>query len=87
MQISTEGSQVLEIQHDWANKSKFVGIVEAEGGLFYSSLPEAKRDMLNKVRNETAKLGGNTFAVTALVVERGLSLPFAQADSYKCPAN
>lgn len=84
--ISQSGSQVREIQHDWATKCKFLGIVEAEGGLFYSSIPEAKRDMYNKVRNQTAEMGGNAFAITNVVVERGMSLPFAQADAYICPA-
>ena len=56
-----------------------------EGGLVYSSLAEAKRDMLAKIRNETARLGGNAYVLTTLVAERGSSLPFAQGDAYKCP--
>lgn len=85
--ITKEGSQVREIQHDWATKCKFLGVIEVSGGLIYSSLPEAKRDMLNKMRNETARLGGNAFAITASVAEKGFSEPFAQADAYNCPVN
>lgn len=83
--ITKEGYQVREIQHDWATTCKFIGIVEVSGGLIYSSLPEAKHDMLNKLRNETARLGGNAFATNDRVVEKGFSEPFAQADAYKCP--
>jgi hypothetical protein len=78
------GSQVRQIQYGLADGCKFVGIVETEGGLFYSSKLEAKRDMLNQIRNETARLGGNAFAITTIEVERGFSLPFAQADAYLC---
>ena len=83
--ISKEGHQVRQIQHDWKNECEFIGIVETSGGLFYSSKPEAKRDMLNKLRNETAAIGGNAFAITTIEVERGFSFPVAQADAYRCP--
>src|SRR5688500_15137028 len=79
--ITREGLRVRQIQYGLAADCKFLGIVEVEGGLVYSGKPEAKRDMLNKVRNETVRLGGNAFAVTAVEVERGFSLPFAQADA------
>jgi len=82
--ITEEGMQVREIRHAVMEGCKFSGMVEAHGVLFYSSKPEAKRDMLNKIRNETASLGGNAFAITAIEVERGFSLPFAQADAYIC---
>jgi len=32
-----------------------------------------------------ANLKGNAYVLTALVVDRGISLPFAQGDAYKCP--
>jgi hypothetical protein len=67
-----------------AGVHRFLGVVEVDGGLFYSSLAEARHDMLNKVRNETARLGGNAFTTTDVVVKRGFSLPFAQADAYAC---
>ncbi|SOD42596.1 DUF4156 domain-containing protein [Nitrosovibrio sp. Nv4] len=84
--ITEEGMQVREIQHVVTESCKFVGMVEAEGVIFYSSKPEAKRDMLNKVRNETARLGGNAYAITTIEIERGFSLPYAQADAYICAA-
>ena len=80
-----DGSLVRIINLIGANDCKFIGIVEAEGGFFYSSMPEAKRDMYNKLRNETALRGGNAFAVTIVDVESGFSLAFAQADAYDCP--
>lgn len=83
--ITKDGSQVRKISPDGVNDCKFLGIVETGGGLFYSSIPEARRDMYNKLRNETARLGGNAYAVTTVEAERGLSLPFAQADAYVCP--
>lgn len=83
--ISTNGSQVRQIQPDGSSPCKFLGVVDVSGGLFYSSLAEAKRDMLAKLRNETANLKGNAYVLTALVVDRGISLPFAQGDAYKCP--
>lgn len=78
------GFQVRQLQYGMTADCKFLGIVETEGELFYSSMPEAKRDMLNKIRNETARLGGNAFAITTVEVERGFSLPFAPADAYLC---
>lgn len=85
--MSKGGAQVRQIQYGLAEGCKFIGVVEREGGLVYSSRPEAKRDMLNKIRNETARLGGNAFAITTVEVERGFSLPFAQADAYLCTKN
>ncbi|SCX58919.1 DUF4156 domain-containing protein [Nitrosospira sp. Nsp1] len=84
-QITEEGLQVRQLQNRLSEGCEFIGIVQTEGGLFYSSKPEATRDMLNKVRNETANLGGNAFTITTVEVERGFSLPFAQADAYICP--
>lgn len=49
------------------------------------AMHEAKRDMLAKIRNETARRGGNAYVLTLLVVERGFSLPLAQGDAYACP--
>jgi len=84
--VSTEGAQVRQIQPPEANSPcKFLGVMEVSGGLVYSSLPEAKRDMLAKIRNETARRGGNAYVLTTLVVERGANLPFAQGDAYTCP--
>jgi hypothetical protein len=82
--MSNEAKRVRQIQPEAVNPCKFLGVMEVSGGLFYSSLPEAKRDMLAKIRNETARLGGNAYVITALVVEHGVSLPFAQGDAYKC---
>jgi hypothetical protein len=81
----TTGAGVRRIAPEARSGCKFLGVVEVDGGLFYSSLAEARHDMLNKVRNETARLGGNAFTTTDIVVERGFSLPFAQADAYACP--
>jgi hypothetical protein len=83
--ITKDGAQVRQIQHNDASPCKFIRVIDVSGGMFYSSLPEAKRDMLAKLRNETASANGNAFAITAIVAERGVSKPFAQADAYKCP--
>ena len=83
--LATEASQVRQIQPEANSPCKFLGVMEVSGGLVYSSLPEAKRDTLAKIRNETARLGGNAYVLTTLAAERGFSLPFAQADAYKCP--
>lgn len=83
--ITPAGGQVRQIQPDGATPCKFIGVIEVQGGLFYSSLAEARRDMLAKLRNETAHAKGNAYTVTAIVVERGISLPFAQGDAYLCP--
>ncbi len=53
--------------------------------MFYSSRPEAERDMRAKIRSEAARRAANAYVLTALVVDRDLSLPFAQGDAYKCP--
>ncbi len=82
--LSSAGSQVREIQRDWASSCKFIGVIEVRGGLSYTSLAAAKRDMLNKLRNKTAELKGNSIVITSIVVDRGFSLPFAQADAYTC---
>lgn len=84
--MATEATQVRQIQPpEPGSPCKFLGVMEVSGGLFYSSLTEANRDMLAKIRNETARRGGNAYTLTALVVEHGMSLPFAQGDAYKCP--
>ena len=71
--IIKDGSKVRQINLDGVNDCKFLGIVETGGGLFYSSIPEANRDMYNKLRKETACRGGNAFAVTYVEVEHGLA--------------
>jgi len=81
--LTSGGVGVRRIAPEAKNGCRFVGIVEVDGGLFYSSVAEARHDMLNKTRNEVARLGGNAFTITDVVVERGL--PFAQADAYACP--
>ena len=83
--LATKATQVRQIQPEANSSCKFLGVMEVSGGLFYSSLPEAKRDMLAKIRNETARLGGNAYVLTTLVTERGFSYPFAQGDAYECP--
>lgn len=84
--MTQQAMQVRQIQPEIANsqKCKFLGVIEVSGGFIYSSLPEARRDMLNQMRNETSRLGGNAFAIAESVVEKGFSLPFAQADAYSC---
>ena len=83
--ITEQALQVRQIQAEAVEPCKFLGIVDVSGGMFYSSLSEAKRDMLAKLRNEIARVGGNAYVITTLVVERGVSIPFAQGDAYKCP--
>ena len=83
--LTLSGGQVRQIQPDGASPCKFISVIEVSGGLFYSSLPEARRDMLAKLRNETARLNGNAYVITEIVTVRGLSLPFGQADVYSCP--
>jgi hypothetical protein len=80
-----EGDTVRQIRPEGATPCKFLRVVEVSGGLLYSSETEAHRDMLNKLRNETARLGGNAYVITSTVVQHGFSLPFAQADAYLCP--
>lgn len=81
-----EATKVRQIEAPAASSPcKFLGVMEVSGGMFYSSLPEARRDMLAKIRNETVKRGGNAYVLTTVTVERGFSLPFAQGDAYQCP--
>jgi len=80
-----DGSQVRQVNPVGVIDCKFIGIVEIKGGLLYSTKSEAKRDMYNKLRNETALRGGNAFAITVVEAEDDFSLPFAQADAYDCP--
>ncbi len=83
--ITNEGLHVRQIQPNDATICSFLSVIEVSGGLFYSSQTEAKRDMLAKIRNQVAGINGNAYVITSIVVERGFSLPFAQADAYKCP--
>ena len=83
--LTTGGSSVRQIAPEARSGCRHLGVIDVDGGLFYSSHAEARRDILNKVRNETARRGGNAFTLTDVVVERGFSLPSAQADVYTCP--
>ncbi|MBJ7312302.1 hypothetical protein ACFOLJ_19545 [Rugamonas sp. CCM 8940] len=83
--ITQEGMLVRQIQPNDSTTCKFIRVVEVSGGMFYSSVAEGRRDMLAKVRNEVAALNGNAYVPTAVVAEHGISLPYAQADAYKCP--
>jgi len=83
--LAPAAEQVRQIQPGANSPCKFLGVVEVSGGLFYSSLPEAQRDMLAKLRNDTARRGGNAYTFTALIVERGMSLPSAHGDACVCP--
>ena len=84
--LTTEATQVRQIQPPEASSAcKFLGVMEVSGGLVYSSVAEGKRDMLAKIRNETARRGGNAYVLTTLVADHGFSLPFAQGDAYRCP--
>jgi hypothetical protein len=57
--ISNEGLQVRHIQPNDSSTCKFIRVIEVSGGMFCSSLPEAKRDMPAKVRNAVASIDGN----------------------------
>ena len=83
--LTPEAAHVRQLQPTATSPCKYLGVVEVSGYLFYSSLPEAQRDMLAKLRNETARRGGNAYALTALFVERGFNLPSAHGDAYSCP--
>jgi hypothetical protein len=83
--LTQGGGQARQIQPNDSTPCKFLGVVDVTGNLIYSSATEARRDMLARMRNETAQKGGNAFAVTMIDVERGFSLPMAQADAYRCP--
>lgn len=83
--ITEDGLQVRQINPDDVNDCKFIGIVETKGRLSYSSTPEAKREIHNRLRNETALLGGNAFAITEEEAEKGFSKPTAKANAYDCP--
>lgn len=86
MPLAPEAAQVRQIQPpDASGPCKFLGAIEGSGGMFYSSRPEAERDMRAKIRSEAARRAANAYVLTALVVDRDLSLPFAQGDAYKCP--
>lgn len=75
--LNSKSSMVRAIQRDWATSCEFLGVIEVSGGLTYTSLAAAKRDMFNKVRNKTAEMNGNSIVITSIVVDRGFSLPFA----------
>lgn len=83
--ISPAGLQVRQIQPTGTTECKFLGIVDVTGQLVYSSVTEGRRDMLAQLRNKAAAMGGNAFVPTAVDVDRGFSLPMAQADAYSCP--
>lgn len=83
--ITQGGGQARQIQPNDATPCKFLGVVDVTGSLFYSSQTEARRDMLARLRNETAAMQGNAYAVTMIDVQYGFSLPMAQADAYRCP--
>lgn len=83
--LTQGGGQARQIQPNDSTPCKFLGVVDVTGSLFYSSATEARRDMLAKLRNETAAKQGNAYAVTMIDVSRGFSLPMAQADAYRCP--
>jgi hypothetical protein len=82
--MTKSASQVRQIQYGQTEGCKFLGVVESEGGMIYASKIEGKRDMLNKIRAETAKIGGNAFSITAIEIRLGFSRPFTQADAYRC---
>lgn len=82
--LSPAADGVRQLDPSAVASCRFIRRVEVEGGLVYSSASEARRDMLNKLRNEVARAGGDAFAARDIVVERGLSLPFAHADAYRC---
>ena len=86
MPLVNKATHVRQVEAPAASgPSKFSGVMEVSGGMFYSSLPEARRDMIAKARNETVKRGGNAYVLATVTAERGFSLPFAQGDAYKCP--
>lgn len=86
--ITKEGRSVRQIHPTGKTVGemgcKFLGVVEITGGGFYSSRPEARGDMLHKVRNEVARLGGDSYTLTAVDVSGLFSLPMAEADAYNC---
>ena len=83
--LTAAGSKVRQIQVAGQTNCKFLGIAEVTGSLVYSSVTEGRRDMLAQLRNKVASMGGNALVASSIDVDRGFSLPSAQADAYHCP--
>jgi hypothetical protein len=73
--VTDEGMQVREIAHAATESCKFRGMVDAHGKLFFTGKSEAKRDVLNKIRNGTVNLSSNASPLTTVEVEWDFNLP------------
>jgi hypothetical protein len=81
--VTGKGEKVRQVQPGIAG-CKFLGVVRVEGSLVYGTMVEAKRDMLNRLRNATAEAGGNGYVAREMIVERGFGLPYGEVEAYSC---
>ena len=80
--MSNEGQQVRQINADAATPCKFLGVLQGEEIFAWTNAGNS-RNALNKVRNQTAAIGGNAYVLTQSNVDNFGSN--TQADAYLCP--
>ena len=80
-ELTEAGMMVREITPGMTSKCLFLGVVQSGEGLTVS-ITEDRRSAMNKIRNEVAARGGNSFVLNdALTTAAETTM---QADAYEC---
>ena len=84
VQLTKEARMVREIQPDWKNQCKFIGVEEVSNGVGFDVKGDI-RNAKNMMRNRVAQLNGNAY----LINDRLTSIMSTdiQFEVYSCPQN
>ncbi len=80
-ELSTEGSMVRAVDADWANKCRFLGVIEVHHTTGLSA-QEDRIGAMNETRNQVAAKGGDAYTVST--DQARLDSHLIQADAYDC---
>ena len=79
--MTTEGSQIRQINADAASPCEFIGVVDGSAS-FAWTIAGDRRNALNRVRNQVAVMGGDSYVLTQTNTS-GFGTN-TQADAYLC---
>jgi len=79
--MTNEGMNVRQINADAASPCKFIGVVQGSESFAWTKSGD-RRNALNKVRNQVAYMGGNSYVLTQTNTDGFGSN--TQADAYIC---
>ncbi len=82
--LTGAGTFVRQIPPESTSPCEFLGVVEEEERFSLTEV-DGRRNVLNKIRNTVAEMGGNSYVPTLTTTSAGGGYTNMQVDGYLCP--